>query len=48
MHDNPGASEREQEIAHEDRRQQDEEGMRYPEHQDPDEQRRRAHSDGEE
>jgi hypothetical protein len=42
VHDNPEPTEREQELAHEDDRQQDEEGMRYPEHHDPDEQRRRA------
>ena len=42
MHDNPRASEDEQEEAHEGR-QQEEESMRYPEHDDPDEQRKRAH-----
>ena len=42
MHDNPRASDDEQEEAHEGR-QQEEEAMRYPEHDDPDEQTERAH-----
>ena len=42
MHDNPRATEDEQEQAHEEGRQQEEESMRYPEHHDPDEQRKRA------
>jgi len=46
MHDNPEATEQEQEQAHEGR-QQEEESMRYPEHHDPDEQRERAHGDTE-
>jgi diacylglycerol kinase family enzyme len=44
MHDNPRASDEEQEAAHEGR-QQEEEKMRYPEHDDPDEERDRAHRD---
>jgi hypothetical protein len=47
MHDNPEASDEEQEEAHTGR-QQEEESMRYPEHHDPDEQRDRAHRDGDE
>ena len=47
MHDNPRATDDEQEQAHEGR-QQEEEAMRYPEHQNPDEQRERAHDEGEE
>ncbi len=47
MHDNPRASDEEQEQAHEGR-QQEEESMRYPEHDDPDTERERAHNDGEE
>lgn len=46
MHDNPEPTEHEQEQAHEGR-QQEEEAMRYPEHQDPDEQRDRAHRESE-
>jgi diacylglycerol kinase family enzyme len=46
MHDNPEPTEHEQEQAHEGR-QQEEEAMRYPEHQDPDEERERAHRDAE-
>jgi diacylglycerol kinase family enzyme len=46
MHDNPEATEHEQEQAHEGR-QQEEESMRYPEHHDPDEERERAHRDAE-
>ena len=45
MHDNPRASEEEQEQAHEGR-QQEEESMRYPEHDDPDTERERASNDG--
>src|SRR4051795_7533480 len=45
MHDQPAPSEREQEEAHEGR-QQEEESMRYPEHDDPAEQTRRAHEEG--
>lgn len=44
MHDNPRATDEEQELAHEGR-QQEEESMRYPEHDDPDEQRDRARRD---
>ena len=46
MHDNPEPTEHEQEQAHEGR-QQEEEAMRYPEHQDPDKQRERAHRESE-
>jgi hypothetical protein len=46
MHDQPQPTEQEQEEAHEGR-QQEEESMRYPGHDDPDEQQRRAHDDGE-
>jgi hypothetical protein len=46
MHDNPEPTEHEQEQAHEGR-QQEEEAMRYPEHQDPDEERKRAHGESE-
>ncbi len=42
MHDNPRATETEQEKAHEDDRRQEEDAMRGQEHHDPDEQRRRA------
>jgi diacylglycerol kinase family enzyme len=42
VHDNPRATETEQEQAHEGGRQQEEEAMRYPEHDDPDEQRERS------
>ena len=45
MHDQPEATDDEQEQAHEGR-QQEEESMRYPEHQDPEEQTRRAHEEG--
>jgi hypothetical protein len=45
MHDQPAPTEREQEEAHEGR-QQEEEAMRYPEHDDPAEQTRRAHEEG--
>ena len=44
VHDNPEATESEQESAQEGR-QQDEESMRYPEHDDPETQRRRAHDE---
>jgi diacylglycerol kinase family enzyme len=44
VHDNPEATEGEQEQAQEGR-QQEEESMRYPEHDDPDEQRKRALED---
>jgi diacylglycerol kinase family enzyme len=47
MHENPRASDEEQEEAQEGR-QQEEEAMRYPEHDDPDEQRKRAHADSDE
>jgi len=47
MHDNPQASDEEQEQAHEDGRQQEEESMRYPEHHDPDVQQERAHGEKE-
>jgi hypothetical protein len=45
MHDNPRATEHEQEIAGRDRRHEEEESMRYPEFHDPDEESRRAHGD---
>jgi hypothetical protein len=45
MHDQPAPTEDEQEAAHEGR-QQEEESMRYPEHDKPDEQRDRAHKEG--
>ncbi|HZR95947.1 MAG TPA: diacylglycerol kinase family protein [Gaiellaceae bacterium] len=45
MHDQPKPTEEEQEQVHEGR-QQEEEAMRYPEHQDPDLQRERAHEEG--
>ena len=45
MHDQPAPTEREQEEAQKGR-QQEEESMRYPEHDDPDEQRERAHEEG--
>jgi len=48
MHDNPRASDDEQEQAHEGGRQQEEESMRYPEHHDPDTQQDRAHRESEE
>ena len=48
MHDNPDATEDEQELAQREGRQQEEESMRYPEHHDPDEQRDRAHSEPDE
>jgi diacylglycerol kinase family enzyme len=44
VHDNPEATEREQEEAQKGR-QQEEESMRYPEHDDPDTQRERAHDE---
>lgn len=47
MHDNPRATDEEQELAHEGR-QQEEESMRYPEHHDPDAQREHAHREAEE
>jgi hypothetical protein len=47
MHDNPEATDHEQEEVHEGR-QQEEESMRYPEHHDPDEQSDRAHREPEE
>ncbi len=46
MHDNPRATEQEQEEANTGR-QQEEEQMRYPEHHDPDAQQKRAGNDGE-
>jgi hypothetical protein len=45
MHDNPRATEDEQELSRGDRRQHEEESMRYPEFHDPDEERRRARDD---
>ena len=48
MHDNPDATEDEQELAQREGRQQEEESMRYPEHHDSDEQRDRAHSEPDE
>jgi hypothetical protein len=46
MHDNPRATEEEQEQAQEGR-QQEEDSMRGMEHQDPDEQRERTRDDAE-
>jgi hypothetical protein len=48
MQENPEATEREQELANEGSRLQEEESMRYPEHHDPDEQSERARKDTEE
>ena len=48
MHDNPRATEHEQELAQEGSRQQDEEAMRGQDADDPDELRRRAHGEDEE
>jgi hypothetical protein len=45
MHDNPRATEREQEVAQEGERQQDEDAMRGPEHHDPELARERALED---
>ncbi len=45
MHDNPRATEHEQELTHRDDRQSEEESMRYAEFHDPDEERRRARAD---
>jgi hypothetical protein len=48
MHENPRATEEEQEAAQEGTRQQEEDAMRYPGHDDPDAQRDVAHrEDGE-
>ena len=47
MHENPEATESEQEQAQQGR-QQEEESMRYPEHHDPDEQSDRAQREREE
>jgi diacylglycerol kinase family enzyme len=47
-HDNPRATDEEQEQAQQEGRQQDEESMRYPEHHDPDEQHDRARSEPDE
>jgi hypothetical protein len=47
MHDNPRASGEEQEEAHEGR-QQEEESMRYPEHDEPETERERAFREPEE
>ena len=47
MHDQPEATDEEQEEAHSGR-QQEEEKMRYPEHHDPDVQQERAHDEGDE
>lgn len=44
MHENPEATDEEQEEA-QTGRQQEEEAMRYPEHDDPDEQRERSGAD---
>jgi hypothetical protein len=44
VHDNPEATEQEQEEAQKGR-QQEEDAMRYPSHDDPDEERDRAHRD---
>jgi hypothetical protein len=46
MHDNPEATEREQELAHEGGRQREEEEMRGQHSSDPDEQQRRARETG--
>jgi hypothetical protein len=48
MHDNPRATDEEQEQAQQEGRQQEEESMRYPEHDDPDEQHDRARSEPDE
>ena len=46
MHDNPRATEQEQELAHgDDGRLEEEESMRGGEFHDPDEEQRRAHED---
>jgi hypothetical protein len=47
MHENPRASDEEQEEAHEGRRLE-EESMRYPEYHDPDTERERAQHEPEE
>jgi hypothetical protein len=46
VHENPEATEEEQEQAQEGR-QQEEEGMRYPGHEDPDAARERTEGDDE-
>jgi diacylglycerol kinase family enzyme len=48
MHDNPRATEDEQELAQQEGRQREEESMRYPEHHDADEQSNRARSEPDE
>ena len=48
MHDNPRATEDEQELAQQEGRQREEESMRYPEHHDPDEQSERTRSEPDE
>jgi diacylglycerol kinase family enzyme len=48
MHDNPRATEDEQELAQHEGRQQEEESMRYPEHHDRDEQSEPAHPEPDE
>jgi hypothetical protein len=45
MHDNPRATEEEQELAHREDRLEDEESMRGGEFHDPDEERSRARED---
>jgi hypothetical protein len=47
MHDNPRATEEEQELAQSDERQEEEESMRGGEFHDPDAERGKARSDGE-
>jgi hypothetical protein len=44
MHENPDATEEEQELAQTER-QQEEEGMRYPGHDDPDKEAERSGDD---
>ena len=48
MHDNPRATEDEQEVAQKGARQQEEDSMRYPAHDDPDAQRTAARREDEE
>jgi hypothetical protein len=46
MHDNPRATDEEQEAAQQGGRQQDEDSMRYPGHDDPDAQSDAARREG--
>ena len=46
MHDNPEATEREQELVHEGERNREEDEMRGQHSSDPDEQQRRARESG--